>query len=63
MEVSDNRAAHRFEATAYRRPAGFIDYRLSEGRISLIHTQVEDAFEGKGVASDPVNGCSAWCAG
>ncbi len=51
IEVTDNTAARRYEAAADGRLAGFIDYRVRDGRTSLIHTQVEDDFEGKGVAS------------
>ena len=51
IDVTDNSEVHRYEAHTDGALAGFIDYRIRDGRISLIHTQVEDAFEGKGVAS------------
>ncbi len=51
VEVVDNRAAHRFEAHADGALAGYIAYRIHPGRISMIHTEVDDAFEGKGIGS------------
>lgn len=51
IQVVDNPEARRYEALADGSLAGFIDYRIRPGQINLIHTQVEDAFAGKGVAS------------
>jgi predicted GNAT family acetyltransferase len=36
--------------------AGFADYRLRPGLIAFIHTEVDDAFEGRGVGSALVSG-------
>ena len=47
--VSDNTERHRFEITADGKHAGFAEYVLTEGRIELTHTVVDDAFEGKGI--------------
>ena len=51
IDVTDNTEAHRFEASANGRPAGFIVYSIRNGQISLIHTEIDNEFEGKGVAS------------
>ena len=51
LRVADNLAAERYEAFAGDDLAGFVTYRLAPGRISLLHTEVDDAFEGHGVGS------------
>jgi len=51
IDVTDNPDARRFEVRANGTSAGFISYRLEAGQITLIHTEIQDAFEGKGVAS------------
>lgn len=51
VETSHNLAAHRYEAHVDGELAGFVDYRESEGRVNLVHTEVDDRFEGKGVGS------------
>jgi len=49
--VVNNVAGHRYEAWLGEALAGFSAYTLSKGLITFTHTQVADAFEGKGVAS------------
>jgi predicted GNAT family acetyltransferase len=51
LEVRDNPAKQRYEVEADGELAGFITYRERPNAIELVHTQVEDAFEGKGVGS------------
>jgi predicted GNAT family acetyltransferase len=52
LTVRDNTEKSRFEALDEAGVvAGFIKYRRSEGRIEFIHTEVDDAFEGRGVGS------------
>ncbi|HET7067084.1 MAG TPA: GNAT family N-acetyltransferase [Nocardioides sp.] len=51
VEVRDNPAEHRFEAYVDDTMAGFTAYELTEGGILILHAEVDDAFEGKGVAS------------
>lgn len=46
-----NAAQHRFEVEADGRLAGFIDYREQDGAWNLVHTEIEPAFEGRGLAS------------
>jgi predicted GNAT family acetyltransferase len=51
ISVVNNVAGHRYEAWLGEVLAGFSQYRLDDDVITFIHTQVADAFEGKGVAS------------
>jgi predicted GNAT family acetyltransferase len=47
--VTDAAERNRFVATIDGEQAGFIVYRLRPGLIALIHTEVEERFEGHGV--------------
>jgi predicted GNAT family acetyltransferase len=47
--VSDAPERKRFEVTVDGELAGFLVYRAREGLIALIHTEVEDAYEGRGL--------------
>lgn len=49
--VRDNPAAGRFEAWSGDALAGFAEYRVNGERIVFTHTEVDEAFEGQGVAS------------
>jgi predicted GNAT family acetyltransferase len=51
VEVRDNPEEHRFEAYADGKLAGFSTYDLTDGEITILHTEVDDAFEGRGVGS------------
>jgi uncharacterized protein len=52
--VTDNPSASRYELHVMPggELAGFVEYKLRQGDtvISLVHTQVEPAFEGRGLA-------------
>jgi len=50
-EVVDRPQAHRFEVLAGGEVAGFVDYELSPGEILFIHTEIDEAYEGKGLGS------------
>lgn len=50
LEVVDNTTDHRFEVRLGGNVA-FAEYRLVAGGIILPHTEVPEAFEGKGVGS------------
>ena len=54
LTVTDNPAARRYEARVGSEVVGFIDYREAPGRMKLMHTEVEQALGGKGVASQLV---------
>jgi predicted GNAT family acetyltransferase len=48
-QVTDNRAAHRYEVQTPAGPA-LIAYHRRDGVIDLLHTEVPPAAEGKGIA-------------
>lgn len=49
LQVSHNTAKHRFEVSLGDETA-FAEYTLGSGEITLTHTEVPKAFEGRGVA-------------
>jgi uncharacterized protein len=49
-EVIDNSAARRFEVTVDGKTA-FSTYRLADGRLTVLHTDVPKELEGKGIGS------------
>lgn len=52
--VRDHPEECRYEVYDGRRLAGFAAYRLSEGRISFEHTEVDPELKGKGLAKQLV---------
>ena len=50
-EVVDRPEAHRYEVLADGEAAGYLEYQLSPGEILLIHTEIDEAYEGKGLGS------------
>lgn len=50
VTIMDNPGANRYEILVDGDVAGFEVYELGEGRISLVHTEVESAYEGQGLA-------------
>jgi predicted GNAT family acetyltransferase len=51
VAIVDEPQASRFVITADTAPAGEITYTMRHGRRVLVHTGVDPAFEGKGIAS------------
>ncbi|MEV0649243.1 GNAT family N-acetyltransferase [Phytomonospora sp. NPDC050363] len=49
--VTDAADERRFEARVDGELAGFLDYARDDERIALVHTEVDPAFEGKGIGS------------
>ena len=49
--VVDDEQKHRFEIYEGDEVAGFVEYKLRDGVIALIHTQIEPRFEGRGLGS------------
>jgi predicted GNAT family acetyltransferase len=47
--VTDVPERKRFEVTLDGEVAGFLVYRSRKGLLALIHTEVEDRFEGRGL--------------
>ncbi|GAA1230757.1 GNAT family N-acetyltransferase [Pseudonocardia alaniniphila] len=48
-QVLDAAGSSRFEIHVDDKLAGFAVYRLGHGRISFIHTEIDDAFAGQGL--------------
>jgi uncharacterized protein len=55
-EVRDNRDRARYEILADGELAGFVQYSMRGGRLILVHTEIDDAHEGHGLASILVKG-------
>jgi predicted GNAT family acetyltransferase len=49
--ITDNDAAHRYEAHVDGALAAYVTYELADGAITFVHTKTEPLFEGHGVAS------------
>ena len=56
VRVVDNLEQLRYELWLGATRAGFIQYRSEPGTILLIHTEVEPAFEGRGLGARLVTG-------
>ncbi len=50
-EVVDGPEAHRYQVLADGEVAGFVEYQLGPGEIMFIHTEIDEAYEGKGLGS------------
>ena len=53
-EVRDNEERSRFEIHDDGQLAGFAVYRRRPGRIIFVHTEIDPAFEGRGLGSQLV---------
>ena len=51
VEVRDNPSEHRFELHDDGKLAGFARYVRRPGRIFFVHTEIDPAFEGRGLGS------------
>jgi uncharacterized protein len=51
VDLRDNPEKRQFEAYVDDELAGFSAYELTDGGIMIMHTEVDDAFEGQGVGS------------
>jgi predicted GNAT family acetyltransferase len=47
--VTDAPERSRFEISVDGTPAGFAVYRLAPGRITFVHTEIDDAYAGQGL--------------
>ena len=56
VQVTDNPEESRFEARVDDELAGFAAYDTADDLIMFTHTEVFDAFEGKGVGSSLARG-------
>ena len=57
--VRDNPAESRFEIVEDGTVAGFAEYTLSGDAMTLTHTEVDDAFAGRGLATQLAEGALA----
>lgn len=51
VETSHHPETHRYEARLDGRLAGFAEYELSDEQVVFTHTEVDSAFEDRGVGS------------
>jgi predicted GNAT family acetyltransferase len=51
IRVADNPPEHRYEIFLDNKLAGFVTYSLVPPAITLIHTEIDPAFEGHGLGS------------
>jgi predicted GNAT family acetyltransferase len=51
LRVEDDRERSRFELFVDGISAGYTDYHVQPGLITLLHTEIDPAFEGRGVGS------------
>ena len=56
LTVHDNAEERRYEARIGSKVVGVLSYQAEPGRLTLIHTEVDPAAEGKGVGSRLVAG-------
>lgn len=47
--AADNAADSRYEIRLDGKPAGFLRYRLRLGLIELVHTEIDEELEGRGL--------------
>jgi predicted GNAT family acetyltransferase len=55
ITVADNAERERYEIRANGKLAGFLRYRLQPGSIELVHTEINDEFEGRGLGGQLVS--------
>jgi uncharacterized protein len=55
VTVTDNAGEKRYEIHLGGELAGFAQYRLHPGLIELVHTEIDEEFEGRGVASQLIS--------
>jgi len=49
IAIANNEAQQRYEVSVDGELAGFVQYRAKPGLIALIHTEIDDRFEGQGL--------------
>jgi hypothetical protein len=52
LTITDNHEALRYEAHLGADLAGYLEYRLANTRRILVHTEVPEAFGGRGIGSE-----------
>jgi predicted GNAT family acetyltransferase len=56
LRIEDDPDRSRFEVSVDGTRAGFTDYHLQPGLITLLNTEIDPAFEGRGIGSRFVAG-------
>jgi predicted GNAT family acetyltransferase len=56
IKVSDNWDRARYEISLDGKLAGFVTYRRAGDTIVLVHTEIDDAFEGHGLGGELARG-------
>ncbi len=51
ISITDNPGAKRYEIWVGDELAGFLQYRLRQESIELVHTEIGEEFEGRGLGS------------
>jgi predicted GNAT family acetyltransferase len=51
IDVADDTSQQRYAVTVDGAVAGFVTYRRHGDTVTLVHTEIDPAFEGKGVGS------------
>jgi predicted GNAT family acetyltransferase len=56
VEVRDHPAGLEYEVTVDGEPAGTLRYTLDGDVVTLVHTEVEPKYEGRGIGAELVQG-------
>jgi predicted GNAT family acetyltransferase len=56
LRIEDNRELSRFEVFVDGSLAGFTGYHVRPGLVTLLHTEIDPAFEGRGIGTRFVAG-------
>ena len=56
VEILDDPDRHRFEIRVDGERAGFVEYSRKGDRLIFTHTEIDDAYEGKGLGSQLAQG-------
>lgn len=55
IEIADNADEKRYEIRSDGELAGFLTYRLHSDLIELVHTEIDEEFEGRGLGSQLIS--------
>jgi predicted GNAT family acetyltransferase len=55
ITIADNVDGRRYEIRSDGELAGFLTYRLHPGLIELVHTEIDEEFEGRGLGSQLIS--------
>lgn len=58
-DIRHNEARHRFETGSEAQPA-HLDYRLREGVVDIVHTEVPPEYQGQGLAGKLATAALNW---